>query len=174
MLWPGRKITGMKIGIVSDSHGGAAILRRAIAMLAERGAEAIVHCGDIGSSECITALGEAGLPAYVVAGNMDHHPRRLQTQAEEDNVRFSLDTILVPLGDDKYLAATHGNDPRAMSELLADGKFPYLCHGHTHQPRDDKIGATRVINPGALRHAHPPTAVILDTDADTVEHFPVR
>ncbi len=170
----GRKIAGMKIGIVSDSHGAVAILRRALAMLAERGAEAIVHCGDVGSGECITALGETDLPAYAVAGNMDHHPGRLQTQADAENVHFSLDTILVPLGDDKYLAAIHGDDSRAMAELLEQGRFDYLCHGHTHQPRDEKIGRTRVINPGALRHAHPPTAAILDTNADTVELFAVR
>ncbi|MCD4699128.1 MAG: metallophosphatase family protein [Phycisphaerae bacterium] len=164
----------MKTGIVSDSHGKAGVLKRALSMLAERGAEAIVHCGDVGNSECIKALGETNLPTYAVAGNMDHHPRRLQSQADRDNVHFSVDTILVPLGNDKYLAATHGNNAGIMTEMLAKREFPYLCHGHTHQPRDDKIGPTRVINPGALRHAHPPTAAILDTDADTVEHFAVR
>ncbi len=164
----------MKIGIVSDSHGKVSVLRRALALLVERGAEAIVHCGDIGSGECITALSETNLPAYAVAGNMDRHARRLQSQADADNVRFSMDTILIPLGDDKYLAATHGNNPRIMAELIADERFDYLCHGHTHQPRDEKIGSTRVINPGALRHAHPPSAAILDTETDTVEHFPVR
>ncbi len=169
-----RKMMRMKIGIVSDSHGKVDVLRRALSMLAERGAEAIVHCGDIGSDECITALGETNLPTYAVAGNMDRHTRRLKSQADRDKVHFSPDTVLMPLGGDKYLVATHGNDLRIMTELLADGGFPYLCHGHTHQPRDEKIGPTRVINPGALRHAHPPTAAILDTDADTVEHFAVR
>ena len=72
------------------------------------------------------------------------------------------------------LAAAHGSDSRVMAQLLAEGRVDYLCCGHTHQPRDEKIGSKRVINPGALRHAHPPTAAILDTDDDTVEHFPVK
>lgn len=150
------------------------MLARALSMLAERGAEAIVHCGDIGNDECITALSDTNLPTYAVAGNMDRHPRRLQSHADRNNIHFSPDTILVPLGGDKYLAATHGNNSRIMTELLGQNRFDYLCHGHTHQPRNEKIGPTRVINPGALRHAHPPTAAILDTDTDTVEHFAVR
>lgn len=174
MFQPRYKIARMKVGIVSDSHGKADMLKRALSMLAERGAEAIVHCGDLGNGECITALGETGLPTYAVAGNMDRHLSRLRSQADGKNIHFSADTVLMPLGDDKYLAATHGNSARIMTDLLGRAGVDYICHGHTHQPRDEKIGPTRVINPGALRHAHPPTAAILDTDADTVEHFPVR
>ncbi len=164
----------MKIGIVSDSHGKVNRLRRALAMLIERGAEVIVHCGDVGSGECIIALGETHLPAYAVAGNMDRHCRSLQDAADRSGVHFGCETVLVPLDGQAYLAVTHGNKPAVLAELISDERFGYVCHGHTHQPRDERIGVTRVINPGALRHAHPPTAAILDTDADTVEHFPVR
>lgn len=164
----------MMIGIVSDSHGKAGRLRKALSRLLARGAEAIVHCGDVGNRECIAALAEAKVPAYAVAGNMDRHVEVLQAEAEKCGVHFSCDTILVPLAGDAYLAATHGHRAETLEQLLADGCFAYVCHGHTHRPRNEKIGDTRVINPGALRHAHPHTAALLDTDADTVQHFDIK
>lgn len=159
----------MKIGIVSDSHGKAALLRKAVATLLDAGAQAIVHCGDVGNSECVDVLAEAPVPAYAVAGNMDRHPERLKAQAEKTGVHFSRDTILVPIGQGEYLVATHGNRPETMRQLLEDGRFRYVCHGHTHLPRNERIGQVRVINPGALHHAHPRTAALLDSESDTVE-----
>ncbi|KPK83756.1 MAG: hypothetical protein AMJ81_07385 [Phycisphaerae bacterium SM23_33] len=161
----------MKIGIVSDSHGKADRLRQAVELLVGRGAQAIVHCGDIGSAECVDALAGAGVPAYAVAGNMDRHLDRLQARAQEKGVHFSLDTILVPIGGGSYLAATHGSNALLVRALAAEGRFPYVCHGHTHAIRDERIQRVRIINPGALHHAQRRTAALLDTDADTLEHL---
>ncbi len=164
----------MKIGIVSDSHGKARRLRQALAALVQQGARVLVHCGDVGSPECIAALGETGLDAYAVAGNMDRRIDRLTEQARQCGVRFSSECVVVPLGDGQYLAATHGNDPAGLARLLEDPNCPYVCHGHTHRARDERIGDTRVINPGALRHARPATVALLDTDTDTVEHIELK
>lgn len=164
----------MKIGIISDSHGKADRLRQAVRLLLERGAEAVVHCGDIGSGGCVDVLAQAGVPAYAVAGNMDRHLGRLQARAAEKGVHFSLDTVLVPIGSGSYLAVTHGNDDAVIRALTAEGRFAYVCHGHTHAIRDERFGHVRVINPGALHHARRHTAALLDTDADTVEHIEVK
>jgi putative phosphoesterase len=164
----------MKIGVVSDSHGRAGPLRKALASLLARGAEAFVHCGDIGSSECIAALAEAGVPAYAVAGNMDRHVDQLQAEAERTGVHFSLDTVLMPLENGSYLAATHGSCSQTLRQLLSDKRFRYVCHGHTHRPRNERIGPTQVINPGALRHAHPTSVALLETETGRVEHIEVK
>ena len=50
----------MKIGIVSDSHGKTSRLRNALQLLADAGAELIVHCGDICSTDCLKLLGKCG------------------------------------------------------------------------------------------------------------------
>lgn len=163
----------MKIGIVSDSHGKTNRLRKALAALAERGAEAIVHCGDVGSRDCIAALAEADLPAHVVAGNMDRNLRRLAAEARRAGVHFEEDTIVIPLGGKGSLAVTHGNRGEALEQLLAGGRFAYVCHGHTHERRDERIGSTRVIGPGAIT-GRSPTAALLDSDADTVEFLRVE
>jgi hypothetical protein len=55
-----------------------------------------------------------------------------------------------------------------MRSALAQG-VDYLCHGHTHVVRDERIGQTRVINPGALFRAARYTVALLDMAADRLE-----
>lgn len=166
----------MKIGILSDSHGKAKRLRAAVAALVERGAERIVHCGDVGSPGCIEVLGAAGVEACAVAGNMDRRPGKLAAAAERAGVVFAIDSVEVPLGDGRYLAATHGHREGLLDELVAGGEFAYVCHGHTHRVRDERVGRVRVINPGALRSSRDPgrpTVALLDTASDSLEFLDV-
>jgi hypothetical protein len=163
----------MKIGIISDTHGQAGRMKAAMEVLASRGVQAVVHCGDIGSAKCLELLASCGVPAYAVAGNMDRHVEDLELAAQRCGVNFAWEVVEVPIGGRRHLAATHGNDARVLGELVAGGQFPYVCHGHTHARRSERIGTVRVINPGALHHAHPRTLALLDTDADTVEHIVV-
>ncbi len=159
----------MNIGIVSDSHGKADQLGRALIALRHRGADVVVHCGDVGGTACIRVLGQSGVKAYVVAGNMDRPPEPLAAVAAGEDVEFQWRSVEVPLDDGRFLAATHGHDADLLAELVAGGQFPYVCHGHTHHRRDDRIGSVRVINPGALAHANPAASVaLLDTEADMV------
>lgn len=163
----------MKIGLVSDSHGDGARLARALAMLIEHGAEAIVHCGDIGSDECIRLLGAVGVPAWAVAGNMDRHLPHLARTAAGVGVQFHEQTVELPLSDGRFLIATHGNDERLMGELAAGRQFAYFCHGHTHRRRDQRLGNMRIINPGALHRAHPHSAALLNTETDELNFYEV-
>ena len=167
----------MKIGIVSDCHGRTKRLRAALDLLAQRGVEAVVHCGDVMSVQCVEMLGLCGVPAYMVIGNMDRHPERLKDAAERSGVNFAWEVIEVPIGDEQFLVATHGHDEEVLDALLIGRQFPYVCHGHTHRPRNERAGAVRVINPGALCHpqgSSRPTFAVLDTDSDTVEVVQVR
>ena len=167
----------MKIGIVSDSHGKAKRLAAALKTLADRQVEAIVHCGDVGSIQCVELLAATGVPAYLVPGNMDRHVERLQAAAESGGVHFAWEVVTVPIGQGRQLAVTHGNDEGVLQELIREQQFPYICRGHTHSASNERIGNVRVINPGALHHAqrpHTPTVAVLDTQADTVEHFKVK
>ena len=159
----------MKIGIVSDSHGGIRWLRAALEAFGERGVQAIVHCGDVCGTDRIDMLAEARVDAYVVAGNMDRDFSDLEQAAQRCGVHFTSEVIEVPLGEGKHLVATHGHDENVLGELIAEQRFGYVCHGHTHQFRDERRGSVRIINPGALSHAHSHTAAVLDTETDTLE-----
>lgn len=159
----------MKIGILSDSHGQLQRLRAAVEALRAAGAEVLVHCGDVGSAECLAALAAAGLPCYAVIGNMDLHLNGLADLAAGCGVYLDARMVTVPLGDGRTLAATHGNDGRLLRQLVAGGAHAYVCHGHTHKLSDARQGAVRVINPGALHHARSHTAVLLDTSTDELK-----
>jgi hypothetical protein len=162
----------MKVGIVSDTHGKAKRLAAALEALERRDVEAIVHCGDLGTVECLEMLASAGVPAYAVAGNMDRHAGDLEAVARQCGVAFGVESVEIVLPDDRCIGVTHGHFEGVLREMIESGRCAYVCTGHTHRPADTRVGEVRVINPGALRCARGrqgKTIAILDTDADTVE-----
>ncbi len=170
-------VVEMLIGIVSDSHGRHGVLTRAIEVLTDRGAQAIVHCGDLGTPACVEALNAAPVAAYAVAGNMDRHLAELASTMAGASVTFSRRTVEVALEDGQFLVATHGHDAHLLDELVSGAQFPYVCHGHTHRADDRRVGPVRVICPGALRSPRGRselTCALLNTTADTVELLTVQ
>lgn len=167
----------MKIGVLSDSHGKLRLVLAAGKTFVERGVEAVVHCGDIDSVECLEALAGAAPAVYAVPGNVDaHQVEALRRAAGEAGIIFADSALVIPLGDGERLAATHGHDAQLLHRLITSGEFAYVCCGHTHKARDEQIGPTRILNGGALarpKHPHYPAVLILDTSADTVELLPV-
>ncbi len=167
----------MRIGLLSDSHGKTRRLRAALELLAIRGVEAVVHCGDIGCTKSLRLLESTGIPSWLVAGNMDCHlQHELEALSQGTSITYWYSTVEVPLGDDKYLVATHGDNEGLLDELIRGQRFPYVCHGHTHRARDERIGDVRVICPGAItgpRHPAVPTVAILDATTDTLEFYDI-
>ena len=161
-------LDGTTIGILSDTHGHWADMERAMKELIGGGARVLVHCGDIGSIQCMRLLGEVGLEAYAVAGNMDCHIPHLAETAASVGVTFHPRSVEVPITDGQFLVATHGHIEHLLDELLAGEQFPYVCFGHTHRRHDQHVGRTHVINPGAVVRADPPTVALLDIASDQV------
>ncbi len=167
----------MFIGILSDSHGKTQRLAQAMALLADRGAKTLVHCGDISSARDVEQLAKWEGEVYLVAGNMDRpHINEIEQAANANGIHFSRSFITVPLEDDAYLAATHGDQSTLLKEWLDLERFEYICYGHTHQLLDEVVGTTRVLNPGALNNPRGPlyhSAILLDTQTDTAEEIEV-
>jgi hypothetical protein len=164
----------MKVGIVSDTHGNLRALEAALKVLSSKGAEAVVHCGDVGNSACIRLMGACGLPVYVVAGNMDRHVEELAEAAGACGVNFLGKVIQFPVSPGVSIAVTHGDDPGVLGGLIECGQFRYVCRGHTHRPDQRRVGGVRVINPGALERTRRRTVALLDTEQDTLEHLAVN
>ncbi len=159
----------MIVGILSDTHGNDRLLAAALEVFRARGVVTLVHCGDVGSARCMQMLGAYAGTVYVVAGNIDKDLENLSQTAAECGVNFAQEVIEAPLGGGLLLAATHGNNPVTLSGLIDSGRYRYVCHGHTHQPRDQTVGKVRLINPGALERTKTPTVAILDTQQDALE-----
>jgi len=174
-----------KIGLLSDSHGRALTTRRAVQILLEAGAQVLLHMGDIGSMEVIDQLvvpaDESGkaIDVHLVFGNVDWDRQPMGRYAQHLGITVSdpVGTLDLPAENasesPRQLIFLHGDDTQAMVSALA-AKPAYLCHGHSHQARNDREGATRIINPGALFRAQNYTVAILDTDSDEVTFFPVE
>ena len=167
----------MKAGIVSDSHGRVRTLGRAVELLVAHGAEAIVHCGDFGDVAGLARLAEAPVQTYAIGGNMDRHCLgSLMRLANDAGVTFRPQSVEVPLGDGRFLVAVHGDNEQLLEELVLGGQFPYVCHGHTHRSDHRRVGAVRIICPGALRSPRGRrdlTCALLDTESDRVEFLTV-
>ncbi len=149
----------MIIGLLGDSHGRRRTTAAAIAALRDAGAELLIHLGDF---EDVAVMDElVGQPARCVLGNCDYPPRQFLDYARHVGVEVNPERIELDAGDIRVVA-THGHLQRVLSAAIA-AEVDYLIHGHTHELRDDIVGATRVINPGALARARRYTAAVLDT-----------
>ncbi len=169
-----------RIGLLSDSHGRAEITQRAVRLLIDAGAEILIHLGDVNSQEVLDALiesedsnGELQPPVHLVFGNTDAWElQALAGYARDLGIRVDHPVGRLELGS-KTLVYQHGHRHADMERALAES-VDYLCHGHTHEKRDEMVGDTRVINPGALHRAAEYTAALLDVEANTVEFLVVE
>ena len=159
------------IGILSDTHDRADAMAEGMRALREAGAAFFVHCGDVGSERVLDLL--AGEPAAFVWGNTDWDRRGLERYAEQLGVTCygNLANLLL---DGKQIAVTHGDDHRLKQRLLAGQQYDYVLQGHTHVAHDERIGRTRLINPGALHRAKVKTVATLDLIADRLTFLPVN
>jgi putative phosphoesterase len=153
----------MLIGILSDTHDRVETMKLAVALLKNAGAEFFIHCGDVGGTGVLDHL--AGLKAVFVWGNTDWDRLPLQRYAQGLGIACygSMGDIQL---DGKRIAVLHGDDAALMQKLLVGQQYDYLFHGHTHVRRDERIGKTRVINPGALQRAKEKSVALLDSTSD--------
>jgi putative phosphoesterase len=119
------------IGVISDTHG----LLRPEAVAALRGAEHILHAGDIGAPEVLAALAEIA-PVTAVRGNNDKGgwAGRLPATAVFDAGGISI-YMLHDLGELDL-------DPAAAG-------FAVVVAGHSHKPGQDRRDGVLYFNPGS-------------------------
>ncbi|MFH0907391.1 MAG: YfcE family phosphodiesterase [bacterium] len=155
----------MKIGILSDTHGDVERTALAARILKHHGATVVVHCGDIGSEGVLTELssqlGLAGIPVHAVLGNVDTPELARFPASAGVNVQTRMAEIE---SDGKRIAVIHGDDIMRLKDAVVSGQYNYVLTGHTHLRSDTRIGTTRIINPGALHQAYPPSVAVLDVE----------
>src|SRR4029077_552521 len=120
-----------RIGLISDTHG----LLREEALLALRGAELIVHAGDVGDPKILQKLKELA-PVVAVRGNVDTGSWSLSLP--ETAVAAASSASIYVLHDVKALDL----DPRAAG-------FQIVVSGHSHKPGRSESKGVLYINPGS-------------------------
>ena len=145
-----RKVTGMVVGLISDTHG----LLREEALRALEGSDLIIHAGDAGKPEIIDAL-KVLAPVVAVRGNVDKgawaNALPLTAVAEAGP------TIIYVLHDIQQLDL----DPAAAG-------FHVVVSGHSHKPGRTERAGVLYVNPGSAgprRFRLPVTVARLDLRA---------
>jgi len=136
-----------RIGLISDTHG----LLRPQALEALRGSELILHAGDVGKPEILTALRELA-PVIAVRGNVD----------TSDWARALPETAVAEAGK-VLLYVLH--DVHTLDLNPAAAGFHVVVSGHSHQPGRCEREGVLYINPGSAgprRFQMPVTAARLN------------
>jgi putative phosphoesterase len=121
----------MLLGVISDTHG----LLRPEAVAALRGVDRIVHAGDIGAPQILTALEELA-PVTAVRGNNDKGP--WARAIPETQVVDAAGVLIYLIHDVGQLDL----DPAA-------GGFGVVIAGHSHMPRNELRDGVLWFNPGS-------------------------
>jgi putative phosphoesterase len=161
----------MLVGILSDSHGQHLVVRQAMALFDELGVTHVIHCGDVGGVGVFDEL--VGRPCTFVWGNMDAIDGSLFSYLKTVGLPAPEEIPTTLTLDGKTFAVFHGHE-RGFQAALAGLDVDYIIHGHTHVARDSRRGSTRIINPGALKHARPKTVATLDTTTDELTFHEIR
>lgn len=159
----------MRIGILSDTHDQVRRTAGAVRLLADAGAEALIHCGDLTGPDIVYEC--ALLPSYYVFGNNDFDEDELR-RAMAITGATCLDRAGTVMFGGRTFAVTHGDQTREIRRLTAAAP-DYFLFGHTHLRTDNRIGSTRYINPGALHRASSWTVALLNVADDDLRFLDV-
>ncbi|HEX4132719.1 MAG TPA: metallophosphoesterase family protein [Pirellulales bacterium] len=153
---------GIRLGVVSDSHGHAEHVWPAVHMLESLEVDLVLHCGDVGGAAIVAMFKR--WPTHFVYGNVDD-PSTLRAAIAETKQTFHAAFGTLKLCG-REIAFTHGDDSRALSRAIDSSQYALVCHGHTHVARNERRGPTLVLNPGALYRANPHSMAVVDIPAD--------
>ncbi len=137
----------MQVAIISDSHYAIDILNKLMSHLEKIGVTYLIHAGDFITSGIERVFSESpGIKSYIARGNCDSRGEAfnyLQTLSHvmlDDVLTFQIEGV-------RFLVS---HIPGVAMNALGSNEVDVLIHGHTHQPRVDKINDTLVLNPGSL------------------------
>jgi putative phosphoesterase len=162
----------MRIGIISDTHDNLNNLKTALEILEQSEIRILLHCGDLSGPAAVEAM--SGFDTWIARGNVDHHPELEPTVQEAlGNGRLAERHRLGLEGRSALLV--HGHREAELRRVISAGEYAYVFHGHTHRRRDEPVGRTRVINPGALggMRWQQRSFCILDLESDRVKFIEV-
>lgn len=162
----------MRIGILSDTHNNLKNLQAALDRFKAEGIHTLIHCGDFTGVEVAQRL--AGFHVIGVFGNGDIASGEIRDTLLAQNPENYAGLVYTGRIGGARIGVTHGHLPGRVEELVYSGDLDFVFKGHSHQHQDERIGFTRLINPGALGglHREARRVCLLDLDsrkADFIE-----
>jgi hypothetical protein len=151
----------MIVGLMADSHDHTRLVRSALEVFRERGAEVVLHAGDIVAPFAAKPLAGFGRPVHAVFGNND---------GERAGLARVLDIVGGPrtfeLGGRRIVVAHDSGEVSGDDDASAD----VIVTGHTHAPLVE-AGRPLRVNPGETGGwlTGRATCAVLDTGTLEVE-----
>ena len=134
---------GLRLGVVADTHSRPH--PDALRLLALEKPDVVLHAGDIGDLEVLTAL-EAVAPLVVVRGNIDtranHLPDSVTIQAQSDTAVLRILLTHIAVARSRLRSDARRLAERENADLV-------IC-GHSHVPLITRDGDIAVFNPGSI------------------------
>ena len=127
----------MKIGIISDTHSKTKKAKSALELLLDKGAEFIIHAGDIVEKKTLDMLENCGKRYVAVYGNNDAHLLKHQ-----NNYNLVKEPHYFKLADTTFKLM---HLPYYMS-----GDTQIVVFGHTHYFLSEMRDNTLFLNPGEV------------------------
>lgn len=165
-------VAAVRLGLMSDTHDDRDRTRAGLAVFEDHDVDAICHLGDVTSAAIVEMLD--GWQAWICRGNMDKRWSPIVDAAEDADPPIACGDTFELTFDGTRIGLIHGHDGRRLEAMVEAGGFDLVCHGHTHTFRDERVGGTRVVNPGALHRASTPSVCVYDPAKDTLERVPVE
>lgn len=143
----------MKIAVLSDIHDHIEILEKVIKQIKGE-TKAVIFCGDMCAPFTAELLGRVNLPIYACLGNNDEDQIGLFRRSGKNYNWVALHQEFGEVGIDKRkIAFCHY---QKLAELLAQsGDYNTVFYGHKHITRNETVGKTLLVNPGALCGINP-------------------
>lgn len=163
----------MKICILSDSHDHIALLDAAVAEARSKGAESVLHCGDIVAPSTLHCLEKYGLPVHVIHGNNTGDMFTLGRLAADTKsvVQYHGMDAGLQLGGRRIFLVHYPHYARA---LAVTGDWDIVCCGHSHAPKQERVAnikgsQTLLLNPGTVGGVGQASATYLLGDLEAME-----
>ncbi|MFH1427084.1 MAG: YfcE family phosphodiesterase [Patescibacteria group bacterium] len=161
----------MKIAIISDSHDNLVNINKMLKYVKENRIKTIIHCGDVCSPEVLRYLAKNFKNnIYLILGNVfgtkEGYNKKI---AEYKNVHILEDGDSIKITNlSLKIGLTHY--PKMAKEMAKTKKYDVIFYGHSHKPWEERIGQTRLINPGTLAGLfYKASFAVWDTDKNKFE-----
>lgn len=160
----------MKVCIVSDSHDRADVLAQAVHDAKARGAQAVIHCGDLIGAQSLKPALAAGLPVHLIHGNNVGDTQALfrLSGGSGGQLQYHGADARIELGGRRVFVVHYDDYGYAMA---CTGRWDLVCCGHSHNAEVRRVDAVDgrtswLVNPGTVAGLAAPMTWVLGDLAD--------
>ncbi len=150
----------MLIAILSDSHDHIVHLDRAVTIANSKGAQLLIHCGDLISPFMLPYLERFSGQVHFIYGNNVGDQHLISSRCKEENTNINhhgttgkITVENIRIGFNHY--------PELARGLAQSGNYDLVCCGHNHLCSIERIDKCFLLNPGDLLGKDDPPGFLL-------------